>query len=175
VSLWGAIIDHAVILLVLIRHTILPAKVHFINSVIDLIIYVFDVIDTLMCPLLLPASLALLNLGALLLPLMLGAGCHSFPLEHTTTVPTGGACFLQDIIIILVVQDVDYVTTLIDIQGVINCVLFVDSATPASFRVSLSWTNRRELINYLPIVHRGNISRGAYSEIFIVMMTNNWL
>ena len=129
----SVVIDHAVIFLILVGHAIL---VHFINSVINLIVNIFDVIDALVSALFLPASLSLLNFGTLLFSLMLGIGRDSLTLKHTA-IATGGASFLENVFIIVLVKHINDVPALIDIEGVVNCVFFVDSALNGAASTSL--------------------------------------
>ena len=82
--------------------------------------------------------------------MILSVRSDSLSLEHAA-IPASGASFLEDGIVILVVDDIDDVPALVDIQRVVSSVL--DSSRPL-LEVALA---RRQLVDYLLVVEESNI------------------
>jgi hypothetical protein len=122
---WSAIFLHAIVVLVLLRDTIW-AKINIIHSIIDLIINIFNVIYALVWVLLLPAFIYLGNFSTLLLSLIISIRGDPLPLEHAA-VATCGACFFESPIVVLIINDINYISTFIDFKRVIRCVLLIYS------------------------------------------------
>ena len=78
----------------------------------------------------------------------------SLPLEHAAAVPASGAGFLEDVI---VVDDIDDVPALVDIQGVVSCVLLVLDSSRPLLEVALACRDRRQLVDYLLVVEESDI------------------
>lgn len=105
------VLNHTVVLLILVTSNIL-AHIHVLRSIIYLVIKVLHVIDTFVRILLLSTLLGHINFCTLLLPMIFSVRSDSLSLEHAA-VAACGASFLEDVIVILVVDDIDYVPAFI--------------------------------------------------------------
>ena len=125
----SVILNHTVVLLILVSSNILT-DIHVITPIIQLVLKVVNVIDTFVRILFLSTLLSLVYFGTLLLSMIVSARSDPLPLKHAA-VAACGANFLEDVIFILVVDDIDDVPALIDIQGVVSSVLLIlDSSRP---------------------------------------------
>lgn len=104
----------------------------------------------------LSSLLGIVNFSALLLPMILSIRSDALPLEHAA-VPASGAGFLEDVIVILVVDDIDDVPALVDIQRVVSSVLLVLDSSRPLLEVALACRDRRQLVDYLLVVKEGDI------------------
>jgi hypothetical protein len=81
----------------------------------------------------------------------------------------------------LVVHHINYVSALIDVQCVVNSVLFIDGVvnhTPSStagFGVSFAIRHGWKFVHYLFVVEGRQVRGRRHSEVFIIVVTNNRL
>ena len=137
----SVILNHTVVLLILVTSNILT-DIHVLRPIIYLIIKVLHVIDTFVRILFLCTLLGLVYLSALLLPMIFSVRSDPLPLEHAA-VAACGASFLEDVIVILVVDDIDDVPAFIDIQRIFSSVLLVLDSSRPLFEVTLACRGRR--------------------------------
>ncbi len=119
----SVVLNHTVVLLILVSTNILT-DIHIIGPIIHLVLKVINVIDTFVRILFLSTLLGLVYFSTLLLSMIISARSDPLPLKHAA-VAACRASFLEDVIVILVVDDIDDVPALIDIQGVVSSVLLV--------------------------------------------------
>ena len=137
----SVVLNHTVVLLILVTSNILT-DIHVIRPIIYLVIEVIHVIDTFVRILFLSTLLDLVYFSTLLLPMIISVRSDPLPLEHAA-VSACGASFLEDVIVILVVDDIDDVPALIDIQRIFSSVFLVLDSSRPLLEVALACRGRR--------------------------------
>lgn len=137
----SVVLNHTVVLLILVTSNILT-DIHVFRPIIYLVIEVLHVIDTFVRILFLSTLLGLVYFGTLLLPMIFSVRSDPLPLEHAA-VAACGASFLEDVIVILVVDHIDDVPAFIDIQRIFSCVLLVLDSSRPLLEVTLACRGRR--------------------------------
>jgi hypothetical protein len=137
----SVVLNHTIVLLILVTSNIL-ANINVIRPIIYLVIEVLHVIDTFVRILFLSTLLGLVYFSTLLFPMIISVRSDPLPLEHAA-VSACGASFLEDVIVILVVDDIDDVPTFIDIQRIFSSVLLVLDSSRPLLEVALTCRGRR--------------------------------
>jgi hypothetical protein len=137
----SVVLNHTVVLLILVTSNILT-DIHVVHPIIYLVIEVIHVIDTFVRILFLSTLLDLVYFSTLLLPMIFSVWSDPLPLEHAA-VSACGASFLEDVIVILVVDDIDDIPAFIDIQRIFSSVLLVLDSSRPLLEVALACRGRR--------------------------------
>ena len=137
----SVVLNHTIVLLILVTSNIL-ADIHVVRPIIYLVFEVLLAIDTYVTILFLSTLLGVLYFSTLLLSMIFSVRSDPLPLEHAA-VSACGASFLEDVIVILVVDDIDDIPAFIDIQRIFSSVLLVLDSSRPLLEVALACRGRR--------------------------------